>query len=466
MVNGSLRFKRARKGNRIRGRFKSTVQHLKTVGNSPVGFAGAIIALVALRVVLDHTAVDTLGPVTGFVGTVTLSGFDDDDDKDDSDDGDGEDEDNGSLPRIGGTGIVYTRVSTDPQETDGHSLETQQETLERVADKHDINLPFDAICDKGETGTTFDRDGIERVLNLARRGTIDSLLVVNLSRIGREAPKTLCFIYLLQELWDVRVVTPSGPRNLSTAEDLMTTTLQALIDHLSAQNRTVQAIESTMRRFKEGNWSSAYNNVPFGYRPGEDNWVAPAEQMEDAVQDLFNQFLQTGSYTETGTYLTEEYGLNLPEDRSWKVKQLLQRGIYVGRPRMNIKSAKVDDDVAVVNDPDLQLVNEDVFERVQEKIERISEKYSPGTTKDVDDFIDEFELLSVFGSVPYLKLHCPECESPMKKNGQANLMGEVNVHRYRCTNDDCKREYKFPNERAYDEIKRLSDHLSDDEDRW
>lgn len=394
-----------------------------------------------------------------FLGTVIPSNFDGDSDESNDDD---------NRPDwAGGTGVRYIRVSS-PDQKNGHSLKTQRETLESVAESHDIDLPFDYIEDGGNTGTNFDREGIMDVLSLARSGKIDTLLVVNLSRIGRKAPETIFFVYILHEYWDVTVVTPSGPRRLNTSKDLMTTTLQALIDHLSSLNRTRQAVQSTIRRFKDKNWSSAYkDNIPLGYRPTDDGWITKVDQMENAVEDLFRHFLRVEDYTATGKYMRHKHGMDDLKDNPEKVKRILKRGVYAGKPQMNVKSDKVDVDKVVVDDSSLEIVDEDIYERVQEKVKQIAQKNATGVAEDIGDFAEDFGMLSVFESDPNLKLHCSECDSIMMKNGQADLRGKKSVNRYQCTNDDCGKEHKFPNMLSFEAMKYIAEMISDeDDDNW
>ena len=452
---------RSGKGNRNRTRVKRSARYLNAGSILGLGLV-ATIAFAAVDISSLQVVVKEISDVTGpifMIGAATLSDFTDDDASDEVAEIDEVDE------RIGGIGVRYVRVSSNRQKEEGSSLEAQKARLEKLATKHHIDLPFEPIEDEGETGTDFDRKGIKKVMASARKGKIDSLLVVNLSRVGREAPKTLCFIYLLQEMWDVSIVTPKGVRDLSNAEDLMTTTLRALIDHLSYQNRTTQCIESTIHNFNTKNWSSGFgDNIPYGYQLDEDGWIEKDHQMEDTVNDLFNHFLSSRNYVETARYMKEEHDMDLPLNEGSKIKDILTRGVYVGRPRIDIDTDLLDNDEAIVEDPDLEMVQDGLYEGVQRIANRKEEKNSTGNTFDADDFAEEFGLLAVFESDPYLKLHCPECDTLMKKNGQATLKGRVeDGHHYKCKDTDCGREYKFPNQRVLDEMERLSKHLSGDE---
>jgi hypothetical protein len=108
--------------------------------------------------------------------------------------------------------------------------------------------------------------------------------------------------------------------------------------------------------------------------------------------------------------------------------------------------------------------DEGKYAQVQEKTEQIAQKNSTDVAEDIDDFVEDFGMLSVFESTPDLKLHCSECDSIMDKNGQADLRGKKSVQRYQCTNDDCRKEHKFPNDLSLGVMEYLAEMVSDEEE--
>jgi DNA invertase Pin-like site-specific DNA recombinase len=87
--------------------------------------------------------------------------------------------------------------------------------MESRAEEFDIDLISDPIIDEGKTGTNFDRAGIKRVFRLAAAGELSYLLVDHVFRIGRNAPETLYYIYVLRDDCDVKFITKNGLRNVS-----------------------------------------------------------------------------------------------------------------------------------------------------------------------------------------------------------------------------------------------------------
>ena len=80
---------------------------------------------------------------------------------------------------------IYVRLSRDDERAgESLSIENQKMLLTKyIADKgwklHDVYV------DDGISGTTFDRDGVQRLLNDAKSGVINTIVVKDLSRFGR-----------------------------------------------------------------------------------------------------------------------------------------------------------------------------------------------------------------------------------------------------------------------------------------
>ena len=80
--------------------------------------------------------------------------------------------------------IAYVRVSTDEQATAGKSLEAQRAKLAAYAALYDLDL-IDVIVDAGESAKSLKRLGLQRALDLIRRGEADGLVIAKLDRLTR-----------------------------------------------------------------------------------------------------------------------------------------------------------------------------------------------------------------------------------------------------------------------------------------
>lgn len=80
--------------------------------------------------------------------------------------------------------IAYTRVSTDEQAMSGLGLEHQAETLRRAFEYRGWEL-VEAVSDQGISGSTLNRPGLRRALDMIVAGAADGLVVSKLDRLTR-----------------------------------------------------------------------------------------------------------------------------------------------------------------------------------------------------------------------------------------------------------------------------------------
>lgn len=368
-----------------------------------------------------------------------------------------ESEDSGGLK-----GLIYARVSSNEQvkdsdEADNHegSIDDQIAELLRIAKQEGIEIIHEPILDKAQTGTNFRREGIQKVFRMANREEVDYVLAQEIDRIGRCAPETLYFIYLLQAECNVTLVTASGEQDLDTIHGLMHTTLLSLMAEVQNEIRTTKAKKSRVRGFLEHkNWSSYSPSVPLGYTETEDGWLKTDASEERIVQDLFEMFLECETYAETRRLINEEHGNVL---QGHKTKTLLQQPAYIGKPQLPDEWVVDMSYDGVVDAPELQIIEESTFQEVQDLIEQKNTKHSTSDeVYEMADFIEEFDLFTVISSSePATLLH--DCGSEMVKDGQQTLKGGIKTHRYRCKK--CDKTRKWPRENEYDRMEIIYDIL-------
>lgn len=348
-------------------------------------------------------------------------------------------------------GIIYARVSSNEQAQSGYSLETQVKNLRQKAEKEDISLVSTPIRDEGESGTNFDRDGIKEVFQLANAGEISHLLVDDADRLGRTTPETLYFIHLLQTECEVEILTSAGQLDTTKIRGLIETTMRTLMSHVAVKGRARKATNTRIHRFVEQRqWSSWFHTIPLGYIERNDGWIEKDTDETDAAEILFEHFLESESYSATTRYINEECNLKTNLSRS-QTKQLLQKPVYKGEPTIPINSVSEGKTEKTVDDPALAIVDDEIFDRVQQIIKRIARQNSTDDgAVDVDDLVDEFGLFPVVKSSPAVEVICSECDSAMVKNGQRDLDGSLKSHNYLC--NSCGSQRRFPYVREYEDM--------------
>ena len=69
-----------------------------------------------------------------------------------------------------------------------NSIENQKELIQRYISRKESlqNLPVMDFVDDGYTGSNFDRPGFQKMMDGVRSGEIDTIIVKDLSRFGRD----------------------------------------------------------------------------------------------------------------------------------------------------------------------------------------------------------------------------------------------------------------------------------------
>jgi DNA invertase Pin-like site-specific DNA recombinase len=111
----------------------------------------------------------------------------------------------GDLYKIG----IYVRESRDDNEQNYETIETQRGLLEDFIEKRNLGSIVRTYIDDNVSGAGFERKGIEQLKNDVSKGSINLLVVKDLSRLGRNNAKTLLFLDYLEENC-VRVITYDG----------------------------------------------------------------------------------------------------------------------------------------------------------------------------------------------------------------------------------------------------------------
>jgi site-specific DNA recombinase len=96
---------------------------------------------------------------------------------------------NGHSPK---RAVLYARVSTDEQAKHGYSIDDQLRQLRDYAEREGLQV-VEEVIDDGFSGSSPNRPGLERVLEMAERGEIDIVLASKRDRFFRSRLHRLLF---------------------------------------------------------------------------------------------------------------------------------------------------------------------------------------------------------------------------------------------------------------------------------
>jgi len=104
----------------------------------------------------------------------------------------------------------YIRLSLEDSKTESLSIPNQSLLLDKHIDSLDIpDAEVLAFIDNGYSGTTFERPGVQELLELVRQRKIDCIIVKDFSRFGRNAIETGYFMEMVFPLFQTRFISIS-----------------------------------------------------------------------------------------------------------------------------------------------------------------------------------------------------------------------------------------------------------------
>ncbi|MFQ7288365.1 MAG: recombinase family protein [Lacrimispora saccharolytica] len=159
---------------------------------------------------------------------------------------------------------IYTRVSTAAQ-TEGFSLEAQQERLYEYAEYRELEIAGD-YCDAGKSGKSIKgRPEFQRMMDdiISQKDNISYVLVFKLSRFGRNAADVLKSMQLLTD-YGVDLVSVDDAIDSSTQGGRLTITILSAVAEIERENITDQFMAGRLQKIRDGKWSGG--SVPYGYR--------------------------------------------------------------------------------------------------------------------------------------------------------------------------------------------------------
>ena len=200
---------------------------------------------------------------------------------------------------------IYARLSSDQDRKKNESVEVQV----RIAEKRieELNREgterieiIDRYTDLGKTGSNFERDEFQRLMQDIRLGDIDCVVVKDLSRFGRNYLEAGNYIEKIFPFLGVRFIAvadglDTGNRGSNTKQ--MATEIKNLVNDMYAKDFSIKAKQHLKQRRQEGSYVGG--PPPYGYKAGWDKKIrklVPDENTAGIVKHIFGLFIETGSY--------------------------------------------------------------------------------------------------------------------------------------------------------------------------
>ncbi len=170
---------------------------------------------------------------------------------------------------------IYARLSKDDERSgESLSIENQKLILEKYVREQGWNL-IDEYVDDGYSGTTFERPEVQRLLEDAKNGKINTIVVKDLSRFGRNYIQIGQYIDYIFPMYNIRFVALTD--NVDTANsqssgmDMMP--IMNIFNEWHSANTSKKIRSVIEANAKAGKYRTTY--APYGYVKGTDEKKLP-----------------------------------------------------------------------------------------------------------------------------------------------------------------------------------------------
>jgi site-specific DNA recombinase len=196
---------------------------------------------------------------------------------------------------------LYIRLSREDGNDESYSVKNQRlrlkEFLENRILEEEIQLA-DTYIDDGCTGTDSDRENFQRMLEDIDKGTVNCVVVKDLSRLSRndwECKKYLQHLFVVK---DVRFISLELPRldSHKNPDEVyeMGVSLQSMYNENHCRETSIKVRGTFNIKRKKGEFIGAF--APYGYRkdPKNKHRLLVDNQAAHVVKDIFHWFVRDG----------------------------------------------------------------------------------------------------------------------------------------------------------------------------
>ena len=199
---------------------------------------------------------------------------------------------------------LYCRLSRDDEYSgDSMSIQTQKAMLKHYADEHGFgNCQY--FVDDGWSGTNFQRPQFQMMIEDIENGNVDTVIVKDLSRLGREYLQTGYYTEIFFPQHDVRFIAVNDNVD-SNIGDNEFAPFKNIINEWYA--RDISRKIRSAYRIKALNGQFTGNRAPYGYmKSPEDKYKLIPDENAPIVQRMYRMALEGKSCGAIATVLKNE----------------------------------------------------------------------------------------------------------------------------------------------------------------
>jgi DNA invertase Pin-like site-specific DNA recombinase len=259
---------------------------------------------------------------------------------------------------------AYLRVSTASQ-VDEDSLENQEQRIKsylKTNIKEQYNLTL--FCDAGKSGGTIKkRAKLKELMADIEAGDINIFICNDISRAFRSVRDALNFVDLINNN-NVKFISVRENLDTRTPQGQFTFTILTAFGELERRMDSVKQLEAYNERSQRG--VKAHGKRPYGYTRKDGNLV-PDPKQAPVVNEIFQEYLRTGSYTTTARKI------EALTNRKWNrctIATLLKNETYIGQLKMFRQVRKQGQQQKIIKGTWQPIIEEKLFYQVQDTIKK------------------------------------------------------------------------------------------------
>lgn len=323
----------------------------------------------------------------------------------------------------------YIRVSTERQ-VEGYSIEGQITQIEQYCQFNGYEL-VDIYADRGISGKSMNRPELQRMLNDAKNGKLDCVMVYKTNRLARNTSDLLTIV---EELHRQNVEFFSLSERMEVKNSTGKLMLQILASFSEFErNTTLENIytgqyQRALEGYYQGNLPLGYNNIPDNKKELMIN-----QHEANIVKYIFESYAKGHGYRKIANALNHK-GYVTKKDNPFSISAvtyILSNPFYIGKIQFakykdwNDKRRKgLNDNPVIAEGKHTAIISQDLWDKVQARKKQVSQKpqvHGKGTN-----------LLTGI-------LHCPnpQCNAPMAASNTTNTLKDGTKKRiryYSCSN--------------------------------
>ncbi len=345
------------------------------------------------------------------------------------------------------TGLYFRLSQEDERQGESVSIDNQRAMLRKYAEEHGFTI-YDEYIDDGISGTTFDRPQVQRLLDDAKTGVINTILVKDLSRFGRNYIEVGQYIDYVFPAFGIRFIAIQD--NVDTSNrDSGAMEMMPIMNvfnewHAANTSKKIRAVKRA--NAKDGVYTA--KKASYGYKMGTDKKRAPVidEEVAPIVRRIFEMYasgisphkiaetLNLEKVPSPAAYAYEKLGQKAKPNvvGLWSaitIREMLNKIIYIGHmPQLrwtslsykNHKRFRKDEtEWEIVYNTHEPIISQELWDKVKARQKSVAQgkKTKVGYTHPLSGF-----------------LFCADCKNKMKlgtvirRNGKRGLYFDCGYH--------------------------------------